>query len=280
MDEFQIPNNEKQSYYDNEKDIIIKNDFQKNGYEKKSIYQNQNNPKTKLYEFQYPKIIINPKYNINDELNKNNAINYLESITNRKLYQKRILENEKNDISSEKSDNIEDCDNESDSKMRYEYREEIISYPKFRNIKYYYNKTTEDNIDKNNNELKNSFLYNTQKPPIKFIFDKKINDKKYKTVVLSSNYNNTKNILKHEFNNDYNVKFPKEDKPSPIQEGRQSNNSSDDENINTLKFDIENLKKYDTSKIINKNNIFHTKFKTESFENKNKFLSFIIENVD
>ena len=38
MDEFQIPNNEKQSYYDNEKDIIIKNDFQKNGYEKKSIY--------------------------------------------------------------------------------------------------------------------------------------------------------------------------------------------------------------------------------------------------
>ena len=31
MDEFQIPNNEKQSYYDNEKDIIIKNDFQKNG---------------------------------------------------------------------------------------------------------------------------------------------------------------------------------------------------------------------------------------------------------
>lgn len=271
MDKFQVPNNEKQSYYNKNKGII-----QKKEYEKNSIYKNHNKPKIKLIdEFQYPEIIINPIYNINDELNKNNIINYRECITNRKLYQKGNLENEKNDETSEKSDKIEESDNddnELDSKMRYEYREEIISYPstiKNRNNKYYYNKT-EYNYDKDNNEVKNSFLYKTQKTPNRFILNKQYINKKNKTFVSASNYNNTKHYSKNEFNNDYNVKFPKEDVPSPVQEGRQSNNSSDDENINTLKIDVDNLKKYDTSKIINKNNIFNKKFKTAFFENKNK----------
>jgi hypothetical protein len=42
MDEFQIPNNEKQSYYDNEKDIMKKNQFIKIKIIQKLNYMNFN----------------------------------------------------------------------------------------------------------------------------------------------------------------------------------------------------------------------------------------------
>ena len=61
MEEFEIPNipnDEKQSYYNNKSDIIIKKSFQKNGYEK-IIYKNLSKLKNKLiYGLKLPEIII------------------------------------------------------------------------------------------------------------------------------------------------------------------------------------------------------------------------------
>ena len=267
MDDFEIPKSEKQSYYNNKSGVTIKNGFQKNGYEKKLIYKNPTKHKTKfIYGLKFPEIIINPNY-MNDELNQNNTINYRECITNRELYRMKNTENEKNNESNE----IEESQyNESNSTMRYEYREEIISYRKNNNDnrdnRYSYNKTEYNN--NNNNENNNSFYYKTQKTPIKFIIYKKKNHKKNKTFISLPNNNKEK---EQKFKNankvDYNLKFPKEDISLPIRAERESHNSSDDENIKTFKKDIEDLNKYNTNKIIKSNNIFNKKVKTDFFEN-------------
>ena len=265
MDGFQIPNNKNQFYYNNKNGIIIANSFKKDGYERKIIYKNPAKYKSKFtYGLNFPEIIINPIY-INDELNQNNIINYRECITNRELYRKKNIENEKNNESDEDNNEKEESEyNEPNSTMRYEYREEIMSY-KQNNInnndrenKYYYNRTEYNNNNNNNNKLNNSFYYKTQKPPIKYIIYKKRNHKKNKTFVSSLNSNELNNPkFKNENKVDYNPKFPKEDIPLPIRTERESHNSSNDENIKTFKKDIENLNKYDTYQIIKSNNIFN-----------------------
>ena len=273
MNEFQIPNSEDQSfYYNNKTGIIIKNDFQKNGNEKIIIYKNPNKKTKFIYGHKCPEIIINPNYT-DDNLNQNYIINYRQCITNKELYRMKNLENEKNDESNENNKEMEESqNNELDSKMRYEYREEIISYRqinKNRN-KYYYNRTEYNN--NNNDENNNSFYYKTQKQPIKYIIYKKKNHKKNNTFVSLPNYNYKNNQkFKNSNKGNYKVNFPEEDVPIPVPTERPSQNSSDDENIKTFKMDIDNLNKYDINKITKSNNIFNKKFNTEFFaNNKNK----------
>jgi len=233
------------------KGVILPNNYQKfdnlNDNNNKSIkykqerksYQFHNNKMNNnklLLELSLPEIIINPNY-LDEISNTNTRVNYRQNITNKKIFD----ENEKNDDINE-------------GNMRDEFREEIIAF----NPNYKEKNLISDKNNIYNNKFRSTFIYKNKKPYIQYI-SKNNKHKKCKTFIKQMNYDDIKQSkIEENIKYDYNVKFPEEDKPNPI--SRETENSSDDENMKTFKTDIQNINKYNSLGIIQNNNI-STKFK-------------------
>ena len=249
---------------DNSNNIDINTNLQKNGFENKQIIHNN---KIKKYQKKFNTIYKNNNHEINQDklglLNKtylkkkiNPYILYRQSITNIEIYVKKNIENE-NEQRTEISSNAElvnSINENSPDKHREEYREEII----------YLNPNYEENfmeISQNENDLESNITFNNKNKFHKeYIYKKKpnrfnnnLNHKKCKTFIEQINYNNINHSIKNE--SVYNVKFPKSDKPTKIQ--NESDNSSLDENMENIKDEFENINKYN-SNIFLKNKNFKT----------------------
>ena len=240
------------------KEVILPNNYQKfdNINEYNNIKQNKNKKERKPYQFSnnkmnnnnlflelsFPEIIINPNY-LEEISNTNTRVNYRQSITNKQIFD----ENEKNDEINE-------------GNIRDEFREEIIAF----NPKYKEKILINDKNNIYNNKFRSTYIYKNKKPYIQYI-SKNNKHKKCKTFIKQMNYDDIKQPkIEDKIINDYNIKFPEEDKPNVI--SRETENSSDDENMKTFKKDIQNINKYNSLGIIKNNNI-STKFKN----NKNIF---------
>ena len=240
------------------KEVILPNNYQKfdNINEYNNIKQNKNKKERKPYQFSnnkmnnnnlflelsFPEIIINPNY-LEEISNTNTRVNYRQSITNKQIFD----ENEKNDEINERN-------------IRDEFREEIIAF----NPKYKEKILINDKNNIYNNKFRSTYIYKNKKPYIQYI-SKNNKHKKCKTFIKQMNYDDIKQPkIEDKIINDYNIKFPEEDKPNVI--SRETENSSDDENMKTFKKDIQNINKYNSLGIIKNNNI-STKFKN----NKNIF---------
>ena len=240
------------------KEVILPNNYQKfdNINEYNNIKQNKNKKERKPYQFSnnkmnnnnlflelsFPEIIINPNY-LEEISNTNTRVNYRQSITNKQIFD----ENEKNDEINERN-------------IRDEFREEIIAF----NPKYKEKILINDKNNIYNNKFRSTYIYKNKKPYIQYI-SKNNKHKKCKTFIKQINYDDIKQPkIEDKIINDYNIKFPEEDKPNVI--SRETENSSDDENMKTFKKDIQNINKYNSLGIIKNNNI-STKFKN----NKNIF---------
>ena len=240
------------------KEVILPNNYQKfdNINEYNNIKQNKNKKERKSYQFSnnkmnnnnlflelsFPEIIINPNY-LEEISNTNTRVNYRQSITNKQIFD----ENEKNDEINE-------------GNIRDEFREEIIAF----NPKYKEKILINDKNNIYNNKFRSTYIYKNKKPYIQYISENN-KHKKCKTFIKQMNYDDIKQPkIEDKIINDYNIKFPEEDKPNVI--SRETENSSDDENMKTFKKDIQNINKYNSLGIIKNNNI-STKFKN----NKNIF---------
>lgn len=265
----------------------INNDLDKNIYEMENInitnsqkIQSQINDNNENYKINYvndnifmdyqdPDIIINPKY-INDITNEYPTYCYRQCITNKALLRKEIAKNEYKEEYEENSINEELQTTEVNTPnnlLREEYWEEIV-YLNEKNK----NKISNDNKhciqsvntiiinpkNKNNqNDINRPNLYKSQKKHIEYVYKNNLNKSiqnyninKSKTFVRQIKTNNIKHNIQNEL--DYNIKIPKEDNLNHLE--RKNTNSSFNENLDSLKDNIENFNKYNSYNI-NRNNI-------------------------
>ena len=224
------------------------------------------------YEFQEGEIIVNPNY-LNDKTNENKRYYYRQSITNEKFYKRKNNKNEY-DEKTEGSSNNEEVQifelSPPSNEMRNEFREEIVLLnPKFneynnQNTNFTFNNNSDNseiNIkenEMNQRETNKSNLYKTQKPHIEYVYkknyNKKVNNfyhKKSKTFIKQLNYSGVKNSGK--IKSDYNISFPEPDKLNNYQ--NESQNSSLNENLESLKENIQSINNYNSYNIIKDNNI-------------------------
>ena len=265
----------------------INNDLDKNIYEMENINitnsqriqsqindNNENDKINNLYDnifmdYQDPDIIINPKY-INDITNEYPTYCYRQRITNKKLLIKENAKNEYNEVIEENSINEELQTTEVNTPnnlLREEYWEEIV-YLNEKNK----NKISNDNKhciqsvntiiinpkNKNNqSDINRPDLYKSQKKHIEYVYKNNLNKSiqnyninKSKTFVRQIKTNKIKHNIQNEL--DYNIKIPKEDNLNHLE--RKNTNSSFNENLDSLKDNIENFNKYNSHNI-NRNNI-------------------------
>ena len=264
----------------------INNDLDKNIYEMENInitnsqriqsQINDNNENDKInyvndnifIDYQDPDIIINPKYT-NDIANEFPSYCYRQCITNKKMLRKEIAKNEYNEEYEENSINEELQTTEVNTPnnlLREEYWEEII----------YLNKKNKNKIsndikhciqsvntiiinpkNKNNqSDINRPDLFKSQKKHIEYVYKNNLNKiiqnytiNKSKTFVKQIKTNN----IKHNIQNvlDYNIKIPKEDNLNHLE--RKNTNSSLNENLDSLKDNIENFNKYNSYNIHHNN---------------------------
>ena len=252
-----------------------------------NYYEKRNNNDFIFLDYSLPEIIMNP-YHLKNILKEEPLFFYRQSMTNQNLCKDKFLEKQYNATKKGSSHNEDSKVSGIDifkNKLRFEYREEIVSLnPKYKkNHKKKQSETSYNNLNNRiinksinyivnnyNNEIEvqenEIFKSESEKPfinkdkrfHIEYVYKnnfknkKDINHIKSKTFVKQTNYNDLKSSLQNE--SDYNLNIPKQDKLNLNLIQRETEDSNLSENLNSLQENLQSLNRKYNSYILKKNN--------------------------